>query len=156
MVEFRMPSLGSDMQAGTLLEWRVKPGDHVKRRDVIAVIETDKAAIEIEVYEDGIIEALLVQPGQRVAVGTIMAIIRTEAEPKASAPDKAPPKEASQAPAGGEGVPEPAPGLEKEKSRPSLPAAGARRVKASPYARKLAAESFVDLSTLAGTGRTAR
>ena len=127
MGEFRMPSLGSDMQAGTLVEWRVKPGDRVKRRDVIAVVDTDKAAIEIEVYEDGIIETLLVQPGQKVAVGTIMAIIRTEAAPKA--------------------VPS-----EKAKSPPPISTADIKRVKASPYARKLAAERAVDLGTLKGTG----
>ena len=75
MAEFRMPSLGADMAFGTLLEWRVKPGDRVKRRDIIAVVDTDKAAIEIEVYEDGVVEALLVQPGEKVPVGTVMAII---------------------------------------------------------------------------------
>ncbi|NTW35497.1 MAG: 2-oxo acid dehydrogenase subunit E2, partial [Syntrophobacteraceae bacterium] len=77
MAEFRMPSLGSDMVEGTLLEWRVKPGDRVRRRDVIAVVDTDKAAIEIEVFEDGIVEVLLVQPGQKIPVGTAMAVIRT-------------------------------------------------------------------------------
>ena len=69
MADFIMPSLGSDMQAGTLVEWLVKQGDSVRRRDVIAIVETDKAAIEVEVYEDGIIESLLVHPGQKVAVG---------------------------------------------------------------------------------------
>jgi pyruvate dehydrogenase E2 component (dihydrolipoamide acetyltransferase) len=126
MAEFRMPSLGSDMQAGTLLEWRVKPGDLVRRRDVIAVVDTDKAAIEIEVYEDGIVEALLVQPGQKVAVGTVLAIIRTEAEPESRT------LPASMPPAG--------------------PAEGVKRFKVSPYARKLAAERAVGLDSLKGTG----
>ena len=150
MTEFRMPSLGSDMQDGTLIEWLVKPGDCVKRRDAVAVVETDKAAIEIEVYEDGVIETLLTQPGQRVAVGSVMAVIRTESGAKAVAPDKAALKDTSRLPTEGEGVLR----AEKEKSLPSIiPDAGARRVKASPYARRLAAERCVDLSTIEGTGQ---
>ncbi len=86
MAEFRMPSLGSDMQAGTLIEWRVQQGDRVQRRDVIAVVETDKAAIEIEVYEDGVVESLLVEPGEKVAVGTVMAVIGTEAAKEQAEP----------------------------------------------------------------------
>lgn len=152
MAEFRMPSLGSDMQSGTLIEWRVKPGDRVKKRDIIAVVDTDKAAIEIEVYEAGIVEALLVQPGQKVAVGTVMAIIRTEAEPEAPVPEHAPPDEALRVPAGAEGVPGPTPAPEKEKRPPSIPLAGTPRLKASPYARRLAAERGVDLTALSGTG----
>jgi pyruvate dehydrogenase E2 component (dihydrolipoamide acetyltransferase) len=145
MAEFRMPSLGSDMEAGTLIEWRVKPGDRVRRRDVIAVVETEKAAIEIEVYEDGIVEALLVQPGQKVAVGTVMAIIRTAAEPEADAPDRPLPAEPSRSSAAGQDAPaaEPAPA--------SIPAQDAR-VNASPYARRLAAEHGVDLRLVKGTG----
>ena len=76
MADFCMPSLGADMQEGTLVEWLVKPGDRVKRRDVVAVVETDKAAIEIEVYEDGVVERLVVEPGQKVPVGTVLAVIR--------------------------------------------------------------------------------
>ncbi len=138
MAEFRMPSLGSDMEAGTLIEWRVKPGDRVRRRDVIAVVETEKAAIEIEVYEDGIVEALLVQPGQKVAVGTVMAIIRTEASGAAMAPRPAPVA--------------PAPPPKLAEKPPPLPAAGSKRVKASPYARRLAAEQGLDLERVQGSG----
>jgi pyruvate dehydrogenase E2 component (dihydrolipoamide acetyltransferase) len=148
MTEFRMPSLGSDMQEGTLIEWLVKPGDCVKRRDAVAVVETDKAAIEIEVYEDGVIESLLAQPGQKIAVGTVMAVIRTESGAKAAAPDKTALKDTSCLPTEGEGVPR----EEKEKSPPSVPGVGTRRVKASPYARRLAAERSVDLSAIEGTG----
>ena len=78
MGEFCMPSLGADMQAGTLLEWKVKPGDRVKRGDIIAVVDTDKAAIEVESFESGVVEQLLVQPGEKVPVGTVLAIIRSE------------------------------------------------------------------------------
>jgi pyruvate dehydrogenase E2 component (dihydrolipoamide acetyltransferase) len=54
---FVMPSLGADMEAGKLVEWLVKPGDTVKRGDVVAVVETQKGAIEIEIFEDGIVQS---------------------------------------------------------------------------------------------------
>ena len=78
MGEFRMPSLGSEMDSGKLLVWRVKPNDHVKRGDIMAEIETDKSAIEIETFEDGIVDQLLVEPGATVPVGTVLATIRPE------------------------------------------------------------------------------
>jgi pyruvate dehydrogenase E2 component (dihydrolipoamide acetyltransferase) len=148
MAEFRMPSLGSDMEAGTLVEWRVKPGDYVRRRDIVAVVDTDKAAIEIEVYEDGLIESLLVQPGQTVPVGTVMAVIRTEAAGAAVAPEGEPRQEANRLSPEPEDVSE----AEIKQAPPAISASGTRGVKASPYARKLAAERGVDLSTVKGTG----
>ncbi len=141
MAEFRMPSLGSDMEAGTLLEWRVKPGDRVRRRDVIAVVETEKAAIEIEVYADGIVERLLVQPGEKVPVGTVMAIIRTEAEPDTPRPTASEPVS----------PPAPAKAATPEPMEIQFPAAD-RRIKASPYARRLAAHRGIDLGAVQGTG----
>ena len=74
------------MQAGKLVEWLVKLGDHVNRGDTIAVVETDKANIEIEVFQSGIIEQLIVQPGQKVPVGTVLASIRGEGETAAAPP----------------------------------------------------------------------
>lgn len=76
MSEFRMPSLGADMEAGTLVEWVKHTGDTVKRGDIIAVVDTQKGAIEIEVFEDGVIDKTVVEPGQKVPVGTVLAIIR--------------------------------------------------------------------------------
>ena len=61
---FTMPSLGADMEEGKLVEWLVKPGDKVKKGDIIAVVETQKGAIEIEIFEAGEIGALLAEPGQ--------------------------------------------------------------------------------------------
>lgn len=159
-----MPSLGSDMQEGTLLEWRVKPGDRVRRREIIAVVDTDKAAIEIEVFEEGIIEEILVQPGDKVPVGTVLAIIRTEAE--AGVVTAAGAKTAADAalPAGGviETMEELAGRAAAEKRVPpgEVPAAAASpaappaagRIKVSPYARRLGAERSIDLSVLKGTG----
>lgn len=155
MAEFLMPSLGSDMQEGTLLEWRVKPGDRVKRRDVIAVVDTDKAAIEVEVFEDGVVEALLVQPGEKVPVGTVLALIRTEAvvdsgdEATVVKPPGPPPAEAvPPSPAGPETMRAPRV-FPVPFATPSTPG---RRIKASPYARRLAAEHSIDLGLLRGTG----
>ena len=75
MGEFRMPSLGADMRAGTLLQWKVKPGDRVKRGDIIAEVATDKGDIEIEVFEDGVVTEILVEPGREVPVGAVLARI---------------------------------------------------------------------------------
>ena len=80
MVDFRMPSLGADMEAGTLVEWLVKPGDWVKRGDIVAVVETQKGAIEIETFQPGQIEKFLVELNSKVPVGTPLAQIGTEAE----------------------------------------------------------------------------
>ncbi|MBK5221106.1 MAG: biotin/lipoyl-binding protein, partial [Thermoleophilia bacterium] len=76
MADFKMPSLGADMQAGTLLEWQVKPGDAVKRGDIVAVVDTSKAEIEVEIFEDGVIGDLLVEEGTKVPVGTPLATVR--------------------------------------------------------------------------------
>ena len=75
MSDFCMPSLGADMDSGVLLEWRVHPGDRVKRGDIVAVVDTQKAEIEIEVFEDGVVSELLVPEGRRVPVGTAIARI---------------------------------------------------------------------------------
>lgn len=75
-----MPSLGADMESGTLVEWKVKPGDRVKRGDLIATVETVKGAIEIEVFQDAVIEQLLVEPGAQVPVNGVMALLRGPAE----------------------------------------------------------------------------
>ena len=76
MGEFKMPSLGADMDAGSIMEWRVHPGDTVHRGDIVAVVDTEKSDIEVETFEDGVIEELLVSPGVEVPVGTALARIR--------------------------------------------------------------------------------
>ena len=139
MGEFRMPSLGADMKTGTLVEWKVKPGDRVKAGDIIAEVETEKGVIEIEVFEDGVVDQILVQPGEEVPVGTVLAIIRTEGEPE-------------------EAVPLVKPGLEEERLPEQPPEVMApvtspeKRINISPLARRLAAELDIDLSTVKGTG----
>ena len=73
MIEFTLPTLGADMDEGTLLEWLVKPGDVVKKGQIIAVVDTSKAAIDVESWHDGTVAELLVEPGTKIPVGTLMA-----------------------------------------------------------------------------------
>lgn len=73
MSDFKMPSLGADMLEGKLLEWKVKPGDSVKRGDIVAVVETPKAAVEVESWQEGVVQELLTKPGETVPVGAVMA-----------------------------------------------------------------------------------
>ena len=83
---FAMPSLGADMEAGTLVEWLVKPGDEVHRGDVVAVVETQKGAIEIECFQDGKVQELQADLGATLPVGAPLALIlgpgETAPEPK--------------------------------------------------------------------------
>jgi pyruvate dehydrogenase E2 component (dihydrolipoamide acetyltransferase) len=145
------------MAAGTLVVWNVRPGDRVKRGDIIADVETDKGIIEIEVFEDGVIDQLLVPPGTEVPVGTILALIRSEGGPvaatsaTAAAPvlgEAPPPAQPSSAAARPPQAPLPALGKGFALRRHSR----AERVRVSPLARRLAAELGVDLHMVQGTG----
>jgi pyruvate dehydrogenase E2 component (dihydrolipoamide acetyltransferase) len=78
MADFVMPILGADMSAGTLVAWHKKPGDVVRRGDVVAEVETDKGVIDVEIFTTGTIERLLIQPGEKVPVGTVLATVREE------------------------------------------------------------------------------
>ncbi|MGC2413206.1 MAG: biotin/lipoyl-containing protein, partial [Stellaceae bacterium] len=83
-----MPALGADMESGTLVEWLIKPGDRVKRGDVVAVVETQKGAIEVEIFDEGTVSELVVPVGTQVAVGGLLARIGDGAAPprEAAAP----------------------------------------------------------------------
>lgn len=138
-----MPSLGADMETGTLVEWMVKPGDQVKRGDIVAVVETQKGAIEIEIFETGTIEKILVDIGTKVPVGTPLALLRSLGQAEAGTPKPAappPPSEKIVAP------PAPKPVAEFK------PAAEAGRVRATPAARQLALAHGLDLAAIAGSG----
>lgn len=119
-----MPALGADMEAGTLVEWLKKPGDAVRRGDIIAVVDTDKGAIEIEVFDDGVIDRTVVEPGHKVPVGSVLAMIRAP------------------------GVAEPAPGPVP----PSAAPPAVTRARISPAARKAAEELDIDLNSVEGRG----
>ncbi len=150
MAEFRMPSLGADMEAGTLVEWLVKPGDWVKRGDIVAVVETQKGAIEIETFQAGQIEKFLVDLHSKVPVGTPLALIRTDAEGKPAAAAAVP------APAAPPVAPTPPPAPPRMPVAvpipPPLAPVIATQAAASPAARRLAEEHGIDLSTMSGSG----
>jgi pyruvate dehydrogenase E2 component (dihydrolipoamide acetyltransferase) len=136
MIEFRMPALGADMEAGTLVEWLKKPGDTVARGDIIAVVDTEKGAIDIEVFDAGVIDRAVVEPGQKVPVGTVLAVIRAAGE----APGE-PVSTAATAP--------PAPQPTKT-AGPSE--GGPPRARVSPAARRRAEELHVDVGSVEGRG----
>ena len=145
MREFKLPSLGADMNEGTLLEWRVGPGDVVKRGQVVAVVDTTKAAIEVECWEDGTVDRLVVEPGTTIPVGAVIALLREPGETEEQAAHWraehpiAAPALAPAAPRAPAAVPEP---RAEERVR--------QRV--SPAARRRAEEKGIDIETVVGTG----
>ncbi|MBI3757733.1 MAG: 2-oxo acid dehydrogenase subunit E2 [Deltaproteobacteria bacterium] len=151
MAEFRMPSLGADMEVGTLIEWRIKPGDTIKRGDIVAVVDTEKAAIEIEVFEGGLIQSLVVQIGETVPVGATLALISIDGEGARPATPPMERKPVPPAPPPPKAVSPPPPRLEKSlPPKPPLPPSG--RLRISPLAMRVALEMGVDLSAVKGTG----
>jgi len=145
MIAFGLPSLGADMDKGTLLEWRVRPGDAVKKGDVIAIVDTTKAAIDVECWHDGTVEELLVEPGAEIPVGTVMAVLR---EPGETSEQVRAQIDALRAAPARVAAPSAIP-----PERPAAPAAvAAGRVPVSPAARKRAAELGLAVDSIAATG----
>lgn len=152
MKPFLLPSLGSDMDQGKLLSWLVKPGDTVRRGQVVAVVDTAKAAVDVEIWDDGCIASLLVQPGQTIPVGTPLAMIAGPGEPiEAVAVAAATAALSGKAP----GVAQAAPAPAIQASVPAATAGGAPapvRRRISPAARKHAQDLGLDIDALPGTG----
>jgi pyruvate dehydrogenase E2 component (dihydrolipoamide acetyltransferase) len=153
-IEIKMPALSPTMEEGTLAKWLVKEGDTVKAGDLMAEIETDKATMEFEAVDEGVIAKIVVAEGtDGVKVGTVIAVLAGEGEdagsvsaPKAESPKaEAPKAEAAPAPVA---APAPAPA--------AAPKADGDRIKASPLARRIAAEKGVDLSGVRGSGPNGR
>jgi len=148
-----MPSLGADMEAGTVLDWYVKPGDTVKRGDIVALVDTSKAEIEVEIFDGGVIDELLVPVGERVPVGTVLATLHpVPAEVPVPVP-VGPPAPETPAP------PTPATAVTLPPAPPSAPVPVAaapagtnHRLRVSPLARRAAAQLGVDLSVVSGSG----
>lgn len=144
MIDFRMPSLGADMESGVLYDWCVKPGDRVRRGDVIVSVETDKGVIDVEVFEEGIVGEILVQEGERVPVGTVLALIIGEGEeitataaiPVTVAVEPHPMDQRPFVPPG----------------KAALPPTNGSRLRVSPAARRKAAELGVALESVTGSG----
>jgi pyruvate dehydrogenase E2 component (dihydrolipoamide acetyltransferase) len=137
--DFTMPSLGADMDEGKLIEWLVKPGDVVTKGDIVAVVDTAKAAIEVESFRSGVVERLIVEPGTTVEVGTPLATLSARGAPAEPAPPKP------------ETVPEPAAVPPAPVVEPT-PAVTRPTPVPGPLIRKLAADLDVDLQAVQGSG----
>ncbi len=154
MIDITMPSLGSDMTEGTLVEWLVNIGDQVSKGDIVAVIETQKGAIDMEAYNEGKVAEILVQPVTKVPVGTILARLESGSDiPKSESKLQ----KGSEAVSTGqeENVEEP---FSAQKTQPIQSAQSARLsspgsdVRASPAVRKMAEDLQLDLSLIKGSG----
>jgi len=146
VADYLMPSLGADMDEGTLIEWLVGPGDPVHRGQVVAVVDTSKSAIEVEVFQDGVVGELLVPVGTTVPVGTPLATILEGAAPlPGSAPEVT---DESESPA----EPEPEVTLPTEAVAMPTGAPPPPPARVSPVVRHHAHELGVDLATVRGSG----
>ncbi|MGF1564476.1 MAG: pyruvate dehydrogenase complex dihydrolipoamide acetyltransferase [Flavobacteriales bacterium] len=159
----RMPKLSDTMTEGVVAEWHKKVGDNVESGELLAEIETDKATMEFESFQDGVLLHIGVEKGQTAAVDSVLCILGEKGEDisallsgGASAP--AAPKEAAPAPATPAPAPTPAaasvaaPAPAVAAVAPAQPVASNGRLKASPLARKLADEKGIDIATVAGSG----
>ena len=152
-IELKMPALSPTMEEGTLAKWLVKEGDSVKSGDLMAEIETDKATMEFEAVDEGVITKILVAEGtDGVKVGTVIAIITGEDEDASAAPAA---KEQA-APAAPKEEAAPVPARKAEAAAPAVSKDSGDRVKASPLAKRLAAAKGVELSGVTGSGPNGR
>ncbi len=151
MADFLMPSLGADMEVGTVLQWLVKPGDAVKRGDIVAVVDTEKATIEVEIFQTGVIQRIVVPEGEKVPVGTLLAVIVTNGEGIVAAPE-AKPKPVERAPVVIAPPPPAQPAPPRIVAKPAPEPAAPHRARISPLAMRVAMELKVNLATVKGTG----
>ncbi len=146
-VNIEMPKLSDTMTEGTLLSWSAKVGDEVEIGDVIAEVETDKATMEMEALDEGVITEILVEAGQKVPVGTTLAVIVEEGEDASSSVSA--PVAATAPVVSSAGVSSASP---VAASAGVVSRADGERIKVSPLARKIAAEKGVDVATVVGSG----
>ncbi len=160
-IEIKMPALSPTMEEGTLAKWLVKVGDKVSSGDIMAEIETDKATMEFEAVDEGVITSISVAEGSEgVKVGTVIATLAGEDEDASAAP--APKPEAAAAPESKSVQAEPvealpssapqAPSAEAKSSPSSSSGQSGERVVASPLAKRIASERGIDLASVTGTG----
>ena len=159
-IDILMPALSPTMETGTLASWNMGVGDAVRSGDVIAEIETDKATMEVEAVDDGVLAVILVAAGtENVAVGTPIARLAEDGEAvdavaaapvaAAAAPKTEAPAEKAADPAAAPAAPASAPTAAVQ---PSSSASGAPRLFASPLARRIAGDNGVDIAALSGSG----
>ncbi len=153
-VNIEMPKLSDTMTEGTVVSWLKAEGEAVAMGDIIAEIETDKATMEMEAFDDGVMAKILVQAGGKAPIGELLAILAEEDESVEDAIASA---------GGGAGSPAPAattdavaPATASVATPAPQTTADGGRIKASPLAKKLAAEKGIDLATLQGTGAGGR
>ncbi|MEV5573044.1 dihydrolipoamide acetyltransferase family protein [Spirillospora sp. NPDC052269] len=160
MTEILMPRLSDTMEEGVIAAWQKKPGDEVAVGDVLCEIETDKAVMEYEAYEAGVLTEILVGEGETAAIGAPIAIIGGKGDAPAEAKAEAPAPAAAEAPTPA-AAPAPAPAAEPEPAkvpatvgaeRPSANGVSGTRPPSSPLARRLARDHGLDLHTITGTG----
>ena len=147
-----MPKLSDTMLEGTLVKWRKKAGDNVEVGDILAEVETDKATMEMESFDEGKLTELYVEEGGIIKVGDKIALILADGETADSAPPAAPTAPAAEKPKASA----PAAKTPLAPAPRTAPPAAAGRIKASPLARKIAATRGVNLSSIAGTGPAGR
>ena len=173
-IELTMPRLSDTMEAGTVIKWNVKEGDPVRSGSVLADIETDKATMEMQCFDDGKLAAILVEPGKQVKVGTTIALIALEGEDvakvkaggasaksaggaaPAAKPAPAAPIAAAPAPApASASAPTPVVQTETRHGMEGFPTLGddeGPRMRVSPVARRMAEEHGIDINSVQGTG----
>jgi len=155
-LSIEMPKLSDTMTEGTLVKWLKKVGDKVDMGDILAEIETDKATMEMEAFDDGTLTDIFVQEGQKVAVGQAIALLALPGDKPGDTPTAAPslaPGPSSTVPtvpAPQSGAAEPAQKTAPEAAEPF--STSGERVKASPLARRIAAARGIDLTRITGTG----
>ncbi len=150
-VYIEMPKLSDTMTEGTLVRWHKKIGDKIEAGDVVADVETDKATMEMECFDDGVLHQILIAEGSKVAIGERLAVLLEEGEepPKAEAAPTGKKAPAAKKAAGPAAAPAEAPA---PTAAPAVAAADGGRVKASPLAKKIAAERGVSLAGVTGSG----
>jgi pyruvate dehydrogenase E2 component (dihydrolipoamide acetyltransferase) len=148
MIEFKLPSLGADMEQGKLVEWKVKPGEAVKRGQVVAVVDTSKAAVDVEIWQDGTMFEQLVPIGESVPVGTVLATLLAPGETREQA------EQQKRAASATRPAPKPTAAVSTPAAPAAAPMAGAitQRRPVSPAARKHARELGIDVEKVPGTG----
>ncbi len=150
MAYIEMPKLSDTMTEGTLVKWCKKPGDKVEVGDVIAEVETDKATMEMEAFDDGELVELLVQEGQTVKLGERMAVLKIQGEELETAPASSQDQKSI---ATASAASSSQPSAQASPGPTTTPASSnGERIKISPLARKVAAERGVDPRTLQGSG----
>ncbi|MBK1830039.1 pyruvate dehydrogenase complex dihydrolipoamide acetyltransferase [Verrucomicrobiaceae bacterium R5-34] len=157
-INIEMPKLSDTMTEGTLVRWNKQVGDEIEIGDVIAEVETDKATMEMEAFDEGTLTEIRIQAGDKAPVGAVLGILTEEGEEAgSSAPaQESAPEPAADAPASQESAAASAPAAGQQSAPAASTDDSGKRIKASPLARKIAADKGVDLASLSGSGPAGR